>query len=105
MADNFNERIAELLKANNSTQRELAQKVGVTDAAMSHYIKGDRVPRAAVMASIAEALKTSPDYLMYGNPNNSEEEIDQAVRLIARNSKQLSHDDKIRIMSILLGDD
>ena len=77
---------------------------GVTDAAMSHYIKGDRVPRAAVMVQIANVLGTSPDYLMYGNPSDSKSEIDQAVRLIARNSEQLSHEDKMRIMDILLGD-
>lgn len=104
MADTFNGRVAELLKKNGLTQRDLAQMVGVTDAAMSHYIKGDRVPRAAVVAKIAEALKISPEYLMYGKPSDSKAEIDQAVRLIARNSKQLSHDDKIRIMDILLGD-
>ena len=88
MAEKFNERIAELLK----------------EKEMTHYIKGDRVPRAAVMVQIANALETSPDYLMYGKPNNSEAEIDQAVRLIARNSEQLSHEDKMRIMNILLGD-
>ena len=104
MAEKFNERIAELLKEKEMTQRELAIKVGVTDAAMSHYIKGDRVPRAAVMVQIANALETSPDYLMYGKPSDSGAEIDQAVRLIARNSEQLSHEDKMRIMNILLGD-
>lgn len=104
MAEKFNERIAELLKAKSMTQRELAIKVGVTDAAMSHYIKGDRVPRAAVMMQIANVLGTSPDYLMYGNPSDSKTEIDQAVRLIARNSEQLSHEDKMRIMDILLGE-
>ena len=104
MAEKFNERIAELLKEKEMTQRDLATKVGVTDAAMSHYIKGDRVPRAAVMVQIANVLGTSPDYLMYGNPRDSKTEIDQAVRLIARNSEQLSHEDKMRIMDILLGD-
>ena len=97
VAEKFNDRIAGLLKEKDMTQRDLARKIGVTDSAMSHYIKGDRVPRADV-------LETSPDYIMYGKPSNKEAEIDQAVRLIARNSKQLSHEDKVRIMNILLGD-
>lgn len=104
MAEKFNDRIAGLLKEKDMTQRDLARKIGVTDSAMSHYIKGDRVPRAAVILQIANALETSPDYIMYGKPSNKEAEIDQAVRLIARNSEQLSHEDKVRIMNILLGD-
>lgn len=35
----FNERLAQLLKANGLTQKALAEKVGVTEAAMSHYLK------------------------------------------------------------------
>ena len=103
VAEKFNDRIAGLLKEKDMTQRDLARKIGVTDSAMSHYIKGDRVPRAAVILQIANALETSPDYIMYGKPSNKEAEIDQAVRLIARNSEQLSHEDKVRIMNILLG--
>ena len=97
-------RIDALLKEKNMTQRELAQQTGVTDSSMSHYVNGDRTPRAAVILKIASVLETSPDYLMYGTPSDSDAEIDQAIRLIARNSKQLSRDDKVRIMDILLGD-
>lgn len=105
MTQRFNERIAELLKTKNMTQRDLARMAEVTDAAMSHYIKGDRVPRSAVMARIADALGTSTDYLMFGKESNSEAEINQAVRLIARNANQMSIEEKKRIVDILLGDD
>lgn len=105
MTQIFNERIAELLKAKDMTQRDLARMTDVTDAAMSHYIKGDRVPRSAVMARIADALGTSTDYLMFGKESDSEAEINQAVRLIARNANQMSIEDKKRIVDILLGDD
>ena len=105
MHQDFNERIAFLLRQKNMTQRDLARRSGVTDAAMSHYIKGDRVPRSTVMARIAEALGTSTDYLMFGNESNSEAEIKQAVRLIARNANQIGIEDKKRIIDILLGDD
>jgi len=104
MNERFNDRIVELLRKKNMTQRDLAQKVGVTDSAMSHYVKGDRIPRAAVILKISDVLETNPDYLMYGDPGDSEAEIDQAIRLIARNSKQLSREDKTRIIDILLGD-
>ena len=103
--NSFSVRLEELLKARRMTQKELAEKAEVTEAAMSHYIKGDRVPRSAVMARIADALGTSTDYLMFGKESDSEAEINQAVRLIARNANQMSIEDKKRIVDILLGDD
>ena len=42
-------RIKELLEKKGITQKELALKVGCTEAAISHYIKGDRIPRSSVM--------------------------------------------------------
>ena len=38
-------RIAELLEKNGLTQRELAEKVGVTEVSMSRYISNDRTPQ------------------------------------------------------------
>ncbi len=61
MADTFNGRLALLLQQKDMTQKELAVRAGVTEAAMSHYIKGDRTPRASVITRIAEALGTTVD--------------------------------------------
>ncbi|MBO4495682.1 MAG: helix-turn-helix transcriptional regulator [Clostridiales bacterium] len=102
MAKSFNDRIADLLKEKKMTQKELSEIVGVTTASMSHYVKGDRVPRAAVMASIAQALGTTTDFIVYGESNDSKAEIDQAVRLIARNADHISREDKLKIVEILL---
>ncbi|MBR5668484.1 MAG: helix-turn-helix transcriptional regulator [Spirochaetales bacterium] len=105
MEGTFSERLLELIQSKNLTQKELAEKAGVTEAAMSHYIKGDRFPRASVLARIADSLGTSSDYLMNGNASNAREEIDYARRLIARNITEMSKDDKMRIMSILIEED
>ena len=64
-------RIAELLTQLNMTQRELAEKVAVTEVSMSRYIKGDRVPKGPVIANIATALHTTTDYLLNGNSSES----------------------------------
>ena len=105
MERTFNEGLLKLIQTKNLTQKELASKAGVTEAAMSHYLKGDRFPRASVLARIAEALGTSSDYLMNGNAINAKEEIDQAKRLIARNISEMSKEDKMTIMSILFEED
>ena len=105
MPKGFNERLLELIKRNRLTQKELASKAGVTEAAMSHYIKGDRIPRASVMIRLADALGTSVDYLMNGTESNSNDEIGYAKKLIARNASQMSKDEKMEIVSILFNKD
>ena len=104
MKGEFNERLQQLIQRKGITQKELAIKAGVTEAAMSHYLKGDRVPRASVLAKIADSLGTSSDYLMNGTAENCQEEINQVKRLIARNASQMSHKEKMEIVDILFSD-
>ncbi len=99
----FSQRLELLLKEHHMTQKKLAEKASVTEAAISLYIKGERTPRAAVLNRIAEALDTTADYLMQGTPQGYLEEIDYAKQLIARNASHMSTSDKIAIMTILLG--
>lgn len=105
MAETFGERLSNLLKEKSMKQQILAQKAGVTEAAVSHYIKGDRMPRASVMARIADALGTTSEFLMNGTEPDSKNEVAQAKRLIARNVKQMTKEQKVEIMSILLGEE
>ena len=98
-------RIKELLEKKGITQKELALKVGCTEAAISHYIKGDRIPRSSVMTKIAIALDTTSDYLMEGVPTDVTGELDYAKKLIARNVTQMSSSEKREIINILMGDD
>lgn len=86
------------------TQRQLAEQVGCTEAAISHYIKGDRVPRASVLAKIAVALGTTSDYLMEGVPHDAETELGYAKKLIARNAEHMTKGEKMEIIRILMED-
>ena len=45
------ERIAGLLKQLGITQRELAERIGITEVSMSRYIRGDRTPKGPVRKS------------------------------------------------------
>lgn len=96
-------RLEQALKNKGITQKELAARAGVTEAAMSHYIKGDRTPRSSVLARIADALGTTSDYLMAGTPKNELEELGLAKRLIARNAATMSLAQKREILNLLLG--
>lgn len=102
MSNSFGERLSNLLTDKKLSQKELAQMAEVTEAAMSHYVNGDRIPRASVLARIASALDTTSEYLMNGTATNAQEEINYATRLIARNVEHMSKEEKMKIVSILL---
>ena len=104
MGETFGARLAKLMKEKNYTQKELALRAGVTEAAMSHYVKGDRIPRAIVMSRIANALNTTSEYLLSETVDSSEDNFSQVKKLIARNVSQMSQQQKMEIINILFND-
>ena len=97
-------RLEETLHSRHMTQKELAKRAGITEASISHYIKGDRTPRSYVLARIAEVLGTTSEYLMEGMPQSYQDEIRYAMKLIVRNADKLTLADKRELVLILLSD-
>ncbi|MBW1716520.1 MAG: helix-turn-helix transcriptional regulator [Deltaproteobacteria bacterium] len=64
-------RITETRKSHGMNQAELAEKAGVTPAAISQIEKGTRVPTIPVLHRIANVLGVSLDYLT-GKTDTSE---------------------------------
>lgn len=61
----FRDRLKEKRLAAGMTQAELAEKVGVSARTIQNYEMGTRKPRnLEVIQKIAEALRTTPDYLL-----------------------------------------
>lgn len=99
-------RIAELLEKNDLTQRELAEKVGVTEVSMSRYISNDRTPKGPVIANIATALHTTSDYLLGTEEvGDFESEYYKIHRLIARNASQMTRKQRNELINALLEPD
>ena len=48
MARSMTYRIKEMIDQMGITQKELSEKTGITESAISHYVKGDRVPRGLI---------------------------------------------------------
>ena len=63
------EKILNLRKKQNLSQKELAEKVGITEASLSRYENNLREPKAEIIAKISEILGCSTDYLL-GLTNN-----------------------------------
>ena len=101
------ERIAGLLMEQGKTQRELAKHVGTTEASISRYIKGYRVPKGPILANIAKTLHTTTDYLL-GNEkdsNDPELEYNYTHRAIARNANRWSKKQKMYLVNSLFEND
>ncbi len=100
------DRITKLLHERNMTQKELALAANITESTVSHYIKGDRVPRGVNLVKVAKALETTADYLLEQDSGYSREsDLKLAKTIIARNANELSKNEKMEFLSLLMGDD
>lgn len=94
------DRITELLKEKNITQKDLAMMIGVTESALSRYINNEREPKIEVLANLATALDTTVDYLTRGT--KPETDFDEIYRLVARSSYSLTEKQKMQIIEAVM---
>jgi len=108
MGSIFVERLQKMLEKNGMSQRDLAKKARLTESAISHYLKGDREPKGAILMNIANVIGTSMDYLTGKTdeeiPVNSSEEIKEAFELVARNARHMSTEEKAKLAKILFSE-
>jgi len=95
----FAERLSSVLAERGITQLELAALVGVTRAAMSRYVSGEREPRFTTLLRIAEVLDVHVDELL----GTTEPTAHSILRLVARTT--LTDADKARLRKELGEDD
>ena len=103
MSKDLGYRISNALKQKNMTQKDLALRLGVSEAVISRYVSGEREPKPDVLACIATALGTTSDYLL--GIENEELNLPRIRRIIARNSSQLTEQDKREIINALFGEE
>ncbi|MBR3317987.1 MAG: helix-turn-helix transcriptional regulator [Atopobiaceae bacterium] len=94
------ERLRFWLAQRRMTQRDLAVASGVTEAAVSKYVNGEREPRAITLTKLASALGVSTDELMGVVPTPADD-LENSVTLLARNMDQLTDDQRERIIRAL----
>jgi transcriptional regulator with XRE-family HTH domain len=64
----FGARVKQLRKQRHWTQKALARKVEIRFQLLNKYEGGQHIPSAETLIRLAEALDTSLDYLLTGNP-------------------------------------
>lgn len=103
MSREFGRRISDLLKARGIQQKELAERVGLTETALSRYISGDRDPKPKTIANIATALQTTSDHLL--GIERDDFDYPRIRRMIARNASALTDQEKRDLINALFGED
>lgn len=107
--------ISNILSEKRMTQRELANKVGISEVTIGRYINGNREPKGGILMDIAKALDVSVDFLLntsesnkesyYINPDTAElaQEIfdNPNLRVLMSASRKLSKDDLESLVNIV----
>ncbi|HBH2024227.1 TPA: helix-turn-helix transcriptional regulator [Clostridioides difficile] len=77
--ESLGDRIANLRKELDINQKELATKVGITEASLSRYENNLREPKSEIIVRLAKALETSTDYLLGVNDNTKISKEDKLI--------------------------
>ena len=72
-------RTTEALASSGKKQKELAERLNVTDNTISYFCKGSRTPNLAQIIKIAEFTNVSTDYLLGLSEISSTDPDDRAI--------------------------
>ena len=88
------EKIAELRKKQNRTQKQLAEELGVTNKAVSKWETGEGYPDIVLLPDISYVLKISIDELLDNNPFKENAKLEYMESL----QKRQESNNKIRAL-------
>lgn len=92
----------------NLSQQELADKLGISKSSISMYENGNREPDLETLEKIADFFNVDMDFLI-GRKEKERENIiyihepsyDDVEKLIARNGKRMSTEEKMKLIKML----
>jgi transcriptional regulator with XRE-family HTH domain/DNA-directed RNA polymerase subunit RPC12/RpoP len=87
--------IAECRKEVNLTQMQLAEKLGITDRAVSKWERGIAMPDSSIMLELCDMLKISVNELLKGERITMENNNEKNQELLLEMSKEIQQKNKI----------
>ena len=87
--------IAECRKRVNLTQMQLAEKLGITDKAVSKWERGIAMPDTSIMLKLCEILCISVNELLSGEKNNMEKNDQKNEQILLDMAKELEWKNKM----------
>jgi len=98
--------IAELRKKSNLTQQELADKLGITDRAVSHWENGRSMPDVSLFQKLCEILNISVNELIIGEKISKDKLItksDENIINTLNDNKRVKNKSKKIIIILIIG--
>ena len=86
--------IAECRKQKNLTQMQLAEKIGITDKAVSKWERGIAMPDSSIMLELCDILSISVNELLCGEKVIMEKNNQQNEQLLLEMAKELESKNK-----------
>ena len=86
--------IAACRKQNHLTQLQLAEKLGITDKAISKWERGITMPDTSIMLELCDILGISVNELLYGEKINMENNNQKNEQLLLDMAKELEKKNK-----------
>lgn len=100
MATPFSVRLSTILKSRGMSQKDLAVATGLTQAAISRYANGKRVPSIEVSERISDALGVGPEVFTESLSAITAKKLADFCR---ENAPYYTADEKMEIIKALLG--
>ncbi len=83
--------IATLRKANGLTQKQLAEKLGVSDKTISHWERDESAPDLSILPILADIFGVTCDELLRGEKRNSETQAPEENAFSKKSEKQIGY--------------
>ena len=98
--ETFIRRLRDLMEESHYSQRQIALLCHTTEASLSRYMNGERMPKPEILANLATALHTTTDYLL----GNEEQFANYAEikALVARSKNQMTIEQRKELSKFLL---
>jgi len=99
---NWYEKVLDVMKRKNITQKDLAKKSGIAESSLSRYLRSENRPRMDVVINIAKALEIETQYLL-DEEETSESAFNSIATAVARKGNELTAEEKNRLIALILG--
>lgn len=97
----FGSRVKEMRKHRHWTQKELANRVGIRFQLLNKYEGGQHIPPAETLIKLADALDTTVDYLLTGDPVKEEPLASANLFRRFKTLETLSDEDRSTVISVI----
>lgn len=103
MSTNIGKRVKEELERKGMSQKELCQRVGINESAMSKYLNSTKPLRTDIVSKIARELDMNVYQLLGVSEKNGTTFDICKTALLARSGTSLSDDEKKELINLIFG--